>query len=304
MKKGLVFDIDRFSSHDGPGIRAAIFLKGCPLSCKWCHSPESQKKTPEIIYQNIKCLQCRKCVGVCGEKAISVNENGIEIKRNVCKSCFACVESCVTHALSICGVWRYASEVLDEIIQDKPFYVNSGGGVTVTGGELLIQPEFALDFLGLCRQSGIHTAIETCGYGNQNALLKIAELCDLIYYDIKFIDNELHKKYTGADNSVILDNLSALSESSAEKIIIRAPCIPDINDSPEQIAEIARFAKKYGLKRIELMPYNAGAGAKYEWLCRPYELASIEPREQAYYNSLTEIINDILTGGNYGTNYT
>jgi pyruvate formate lyase activating enzyme len=294
LKKGLIFDIDRFSAHDGPGIRAAVFLKGCPLSCKWCHSPESQKDTPELIYQKIKCVQCGKCAESCAEKAISFGESGMIINRERCISCFVCAKSCATHALNICGVWHEANDILETVIQDKPFYINSGGGVTVTGGEVLIQPEFTIEFLTLCRQSGIDTAVETCGFGSQKALLDIADLCSLIFYDIKFIDDEQHKKYTGAGNSVILNNLAALCEHNAEKITVRVPCIPDINDSPEQIAGIARLAKKYGIKHIELMPYNAGAGAKYEWLCRPYELAGAEPREQSYYDNLTQIINDIL----------
>ena len=231
MKKGLIFDIDRFAVHDGPGIRAAVFLKGCPLSCKWCHSPESQKHEPEIIYQH-----------------------------NISK---------------LCGAWHDAGEILEIIIQDKPFYINSGGGVTVTGGEPLMQAEFTLEFLKLCRQAGIHTAIETCGFGSRDAILEIAEFCDLIYYDIKMIDNERHKKYTGVSNALILDNLAALCENNAGKIIVRIPCIPGINDSPEQIAGIARLATKHGIKNIELMPYNINAGAKYEWIGRVYELNNI-----------------------------
>jgi pyruvate formate lyase activating enzyme len=274
-----------------------VFLKGCPLSCKWCHSPESQKETPELVYQKIKCVQCRKCAGVCPEKAISETDGEIiitKITKKLCKSCFACAESCVTHALSICGVWHEADDILETVVQDKPFYINSGGGITLTGGELLMQAEFTMELLRLCKQADIHTAVETCGFGNQVALLEIAELCDLIYYDIKFMDNGLHRKYTGADNSIILDNLAALCEANAGKIIIRVPCIPGINDSSEQIAEIARLARKHNIKYIDLMPYNAGAGAKYEWLSRPYELSGTEPREQAYYDNLTEIINNIL----------
>lgn len=276
MKKGLIFDIDRFSTHDGPGIRAAVFVKGCPLSCKWCHSPESQKQAPELIYQKMRCVQCRKCVEACPEKAISAgcNAKPIMINRDICASCFACAKSCVTHALRICGVWRGADDILETILPDKPFYINSGGGVTVTGGEILMQADFTRNFLMLCKQSGIHTAIETCGFGRRDALLEIAEYCDLIYYDIKLIDNELHKKYTGAGNLIILSNLAALCEipGNAGKIIVRAPCIPGINDSPEQMAEIARFSEKHGIQAVEQMTYNASASAKYEWLDRRYEL--------------------------------
>ena len=271
MKKGLIFDIDRFSTHDGPGIRAAVFLKGCPLSCKWCHSPESQKQTPELIYQKMRCVQCRKCVEACAGQAIS---GDIIINRGICTSCFLCVKSCVTHALRICGNWHTAGDILEILVQDKPFYINSGGGVTVTGGEILMQADFTLEFLKLCKQSDIHTAIETCGFGSRNALLEIAEFCDLIYYDIKFIDDDLHIKYTGSSNAVILSNLAALCEipGNAGKIVIRTPRIPGINDGPEQAAGIERLAKSHGVKTVEQMPYNTSAGAKYEWLGRSYNL--------------------------------
>ena len=275
MKKGLIFDIDRFSSHDGPGIRAAVFLKGCPLSCKWCHSPESQKEIPELIYQNSRCIQCRKCIGLCSEKAISRGENAIIINRAVCNSCFVCVKSCATHALRICGDWRSADDILEMLLPDKPFYINSGGGVTVTGGEPLMQAEFTLDFLKLCRSAAIHTAIETCGFGSRSSLLEIAELCDLIYYDIKLLDGERHKQYTGVGNSLVLSNLAALSQDNASKIIIRIPCIPGVTDNPEQLAQIKQLANNFGIQHIETLPYNISAGAKYEWLNRPYELENL-----------------------------
>ena len=255
MKKGLIFDIDRFAVHDGPGIRAAIFLKGCPLLCKWCHSPESQKHEPEFIYQH--------------------------------------------NTSKLCGAWRVADEILEIILQDKPFYINSGGGVTVTGGEPLMQAEFTLDFFKLCKQADIHTAIETCGFGSREALLEIAKYCDLIYYDIKLLDDELHKKYTGVSNALILENLAALCENYSGKITIRVPCIPGITDSSGQIAEINRLAQNHGIKNIELMPYNINAGAKYEWTGRAYELADIKPREQYWHDNLIEIISGILLGNLY-----
>ncbi|MCL2099238.1 MAG: glycyl-radical enzyme activating protein [Oscillospiraceae bacterium] len=300
MKKGLVFDIDRFSSHDGPGIRAAVFLKGCPISCVWCHSPESQKKSPELVYQNIRCAHCLKCVGVCANKAVSEAGSGIKINRELCKSCFLCAESCAVNALRVCGGWLGADEIFETVVmQDKPFYENSGGGVTVTGGEPLMQAEFTRSLLEMCKKAGIHTAIETCGFGSRKALLQIAEYCDLIYYDIKLTDEELHKKYTGAGNALILRNLSALCETAvnAGKIIIRIPCIPGINDSPEQIAEISRLARDLGITHIEPMPYNAAADAKYAWLCRSYKLAGTEQRDRAYFDNLKVIINKILGDG-------
>ena len=271
MKKGLVFDIDRFATHDGPGIRAAVFLKGCPLSCKWCHSPESQKNEPEVIFQESRCAKCEKCGGA---------------------------DLCVTQALRMCGRWYGADEIWEIVVRDKPFYINSGGGITISGGEPLMQADFTHEVLSLCRQDGIHTAMETSGFGNQAALLKIAEVCDLIYYDIKAVDDGLHQMYTGLGNAVVWDNLSALCVNNAEKIVVRVPCIPQVNDSKEQIAEIAHRIRLLGIRTMELMPYNPYAGAKYEWLGRDYELAHMEARKPAYYENLAEMSNEILRGVN------
>ena len=259
MTKGLVFDIDRFASHDGPGIRAAVFLKGCPLSCKWCHSPESQKNEPEVIFQNSRCVSCETCGGA---------------------------ELCVTQAMRICGTWYDSDEIWKLVARDKPFYVSSGGGVTVTGGEPLMQADFTREVLAKCRQDGIHTAIETSGFGCQSSLLEIAEVCNLIYYDVKALDDGLHIKYTGVGTAVIWDNLVALCAENADRIIVRVPCIPHINDDKEQISEIAYRTRHLGIRNMELMPYNTFAGAKYEWLGREYELAHLEARESAYYRRL------------------
>ena len=275
MKKGLVFDIDRFATHDGPGIRAAVFLKGCPLACKWCHSPESQKNEPETIFRAALCAGCIKCT--------------------------ECAELCPAQALRVCGTYYDANEIVQMLSRDKPFYLTSGGGITLTGGEPLMQWEFVYEILSLCRQEGIHTAIETSGFGNSDSLLKIAGLCDLIYYDIKSSasrsGDELHKKYTGVSNALIWENLSVLCKSAeGDKIVVRIPCIPDVNDSLGQITEIVQKLKQLGIKNLELMPYNAYADAKYEWLNREYELANIKPREQTYYDELTIMAEEILRG--------
>jgi pyruvate formate lyase activating enzyme len=204
---------------------------------------------------------------------------------------FTHAEFCVTHALKMCGEWRSAEEILETIMPDKPFYENSGGGVTVTGGEPLAQADFSKHLLSLCKQAGIHTAIETCGYGDQRLLLEIAELCGLIFYDIKIIDAALHEQYTGVNNEVILNNLAALCNvpGNSDKITIRVPCIPEMTDSPKQIYEIAQLAVRYGIRRIEPMPYNEFAGAKYEWLRRKYELTGLKARPKDYYDKLSKI---------------
>ena len=279
-------DIDRFSLHDGPGIRAAIFLKGCPLTCMWCHSPESQKNFPETIYTK--------------DSGDIVNSMRNSPDRAVAKSTnarffagFAATGGTdfeLNHyTTKTCGEWKNAEDIFAIIKQDKPFYENSGGGITLTGGEILMQPNFSKELLSLCVEEKIHTAIETCGYGNKHELLEIARLCDLIYYDIKLLDDDLHKKYTGVSNKLILDNIIAL-RPFYQKVVIRTPCIPGINDSFEQIAGIAEMARDNGITAMEALPYNPAASGKYEWVKREYQLKGLEPRPKEYYKKLDEIL--------------
>ena len=306
--KGLVFDIDRFSTHDGPGIRAAIFLKGCPLSCKWCHSPESQKNTIELLYQKLKCRGCFNCVDACPRHLISPcgitglqGHSGIHINKSLCLSCFKCADACSVHALRPCGKIMGADEIVDIVVQDKPYYDNTGGGITVTGGEPLSQPDFTLELLYRCKKKGIHTAIETCGFGNGKSLLLIAGQCGLIYYDIKILNDVKHREYTGVSNRLILDNLKLLchTESNRNKIIIRMPCVPGINDGIEQIRETAAYVKGLGLRSMETLPYNEMAGAKYDWLQLAYGFNGLKPRPKNYYKRLAGTISDVMLSENF-----
>ena len=227
--KGVIFDIDHFAVHDGPGIRTVIYLKGCPLRCKWCHSPESHILEPQTI-----------------------NVNGAE---------------------KTCGRYVTAADVINEIIDDKPFYESSGGGVTLSGGEVLFQPDFTLELLRKLRENEIGTLIETSGMGKWNDLAKISEYTDMVYYDIKIIDAERHKQYTGLDNFTILENLKKLSMlKNKNDIVIRVPLIPSYTDSKSDIDEIYKFASYIGVDNVELLPYNKSAAAKYEWLGIPYPL--------------------------------
>ena len=295
----MVLDIDRFSTHDGPGIRTAVFLKGCPLSCKWCHSPESQSAKEELLYQRMRCTGCGACAEACGRKAITRDGEVIEgiagviVHREKCEVCFSCVKACPARAMRKAGTEYSARELAASIKPDLPFFRNSGGGVTVSGGEPLAQPDFTLELLSLCRESGIDTLLETSGQGSREKLEKIAPFCSMIYFDLKLLDPEKHREWTGATNTVILENLRALCGMDSEKITIRVPCIPGVNDSPESIREIAFFAAGLGLWNIQLLPYNVMAGEKYRWIGKPYPLGSThdgpQGRDKLYYEELNRL---------------
>ena len=250
--KGTVFNIQRFCVNDGPGIRTTVFLKGCPLSCVWCHNPESQRFEPEILFYKDKCTGCGRC------KCVTAADRDFV---------------CFNGAKEICGKTVSANEVTAEVLKDKPFYENSGGGVTLSGGEPLAQYDFSLELLKKAKENGIHTAIETCGYAEKSKILEIAKYVDLFLFDCKETDQELHKEYTGFDNKIILDNLKALSDAGS-KIILRCPIIPDFNDRAEHFKGISETAEKFiGIEHIEIEPFHPLGESKYSALGR--EVADI-----------------------------
>lgn len=300
MNWGLVTDIDQFSMHDGPGIRTTIFLQGCPLHCQWCHSPETQPFFTVPIYQRAKCICCGNCMTICPEKAIRPNwekvsedePQGIFIDKKKCNNCMLCTTACSTHAIKPSSVTRTTEEIMAILLENRPFFKNSGGGVTVTGGELLTQYEFVRELLASCRKEGIHTAIETSGYGDFSHLSAVEEYADMIFYDIKHMDDQVHRKYTGAGNHLIHKNLKRLcsARKTAEKIIVRIPCIPGINDDEDNIVQTADFVADLGIKYLELLPYNEAAASKYQWLQKEYLLEDLERREKSYYESMEKVV--------------
>jgi pyruvate formate lyase activating enzyme len=265
---GVVFHIMRFSVHDGPGLRTAVFFKGCPLSCWWCHNPESQEFEPEVMYSAEQCSLCGECLAACPQHAIERTAGRMTVNSS-CVRCGTCVETCGREARNVAGTTMTAAEVLATSERDVIFFDQSGGGVTFTGGEPLCQPEFLEALLRGCRERRIHTAIETCGAAPRETLLRVAGLADLVLYDVKLIDERRHRQYTGARNRNVLGNLRALTASHAA-VIVRVPVVPGINDSAEDRRELREFLADVGPRHVELLPYHGTAAEKYRRLGREY----------------------------------
>ena len=268
MKKGLVFNTQKFCIHDGDGIRTCVFLKGCPLKCVWCHNPESLEKEPSLSFENSKCSLCGRCITEC--TARTIERSVLHIERKNCVKCGKCVDTCINDANEIIGKEMTVQEVLAEVLKDKMFYDTSGGGLTVSGGEPSYQPEFTLELLRLTKENGISLAIETCGIGSRDFYEKSADLGTTFLYDIKCIDPVRHKKITGADNTHIMSNLQYLMDRGAD-IIIRLPLIPDCNDSDEDIGRLCIFLNKNKgrYRYAEIMPYHTLGKGKAEKLGIP-----------------------------------
>ena len=278
MKTGCIFDIKRYAIHDGPGIRSTVFMKGCPLRCNWCHNPEGQNPKPELIFKENRCINgCDECIASCPKRALSQENHSIFINRKKCDLCGDCVEICPTVSLEIIGREVFAEEVLQEIEKDLVFYEESTGGVTFSGGEPLMQPEFLHLLLEGCKKKNIHTTVDTSGYASFDFFDRIANEVDLFLYDLKMIDNEKHKKWTGVSNNLILENLKKLSTKS-NNIVIRIPLIPGINDTKNNIIQTAEFlAPLQGIKYIGLLPYHRIGKQKYQRLNFPFLMKNVQP---------------------------
>lgn len=273
--KGTIFKIKRFAVHDGPGIRTAVFLKGCPLNCIWCHSPEGIDQKISIWYNINNCILCGKCVESCPQQALEMSTEStrsIQICRNACQLSGECAAVCPTGAIQFNGETKSVFEIVEEILKDKLFYENSGGGITITGGEPLFQPEFTLSILKNCRKNKIHTSIETSLFCERDVLERITEYVDLFIVDMKIADTIQHRKYTGKGNETIRKNFSYLAESGKE-IQVRIPLIPGITDTERNKTEIAGFVNSINKSiKIEYLDYNPLAENNYKRLNIPFLL--------------------------------
>jgi pyruvate formate lyase activating enzyme len=273
---GLVFAVQRFSLHDGPGIRTTVFLKGCPLHCLWCHNPEAIRTEPELSSCAEFCIRCGRCAEACPEKAIILGKSAI-IDRTRCTACGECAACCPSHALEMKGTERTVEEVLAEVLEDAPFFDSSGGGLTVSGGEPLLQHAFCHALLSAAKHRRCHTAVDTSGVVAWPILEKMQPVTDLFLYDIKAVSRDLHRSLTGVDNTTIKDNLARLLQTKAQ-VRIRIPIIPGHNDSPDEISGIGRFlAGQNRQVEIDLLPYHAYAEDKYGRVGRTYSLSGLKP---------------------------
>lgn len=267
MAKGTIFDIKRYAIHDGPGIRTTIFLKGCSLRCQWCQNPEGQESNPEIILRSSRCAtECNECVSICSLDAISKDRNSIEIDKAKCNLCRECEEVCAYEALEIVGREVTAQELAEEIEKDKIFFDESGGGVTFSGGEPLMQLDFLEALLKEIKKKNIHVTLDTSGYVSFEGLDRISEKVDLFLYDLKIMDDEKHEKYTGVSNKLILENLRKLAERG-KSVAVRIPLVSGINDDNQSIHMLVDFLQSLkNINQISLLSYHRGGREKYKRL--------------------------------------
>lgn len=293
QRKGLVFSVDRNVVEDGPGIRTTVFLKGCPLRCVWCHSPQSQSKERQLLFIENRCIGCGACVEICPKDAQEMSGTGRRILWERCDDCGECANVCPPMALEMAGEWVTVEQIMDIVRRDVVYYKNSGGGVTFSGGEALAQPEFLTACLERSRQEGIHTAVDTSGFAPWPVFERILPHTDLFLYDLKQMDSGKHEEMTGVGNAVILENLKRI-DGRGKRVWVRVPLIPGYNDSIENLRQIAEFTQTLtNVERISLLPYNGAAGAKYSFVGRKYGLEHLDGQTNQEKTDFLKIFSSV-----------
>lgn len=302
MRTSLIFDVKRYAINDGPGIRITIFFKGCPLSCKWCHNPESISPYTQKLYNNSKCIGCEQCVDACEKNACTLTTNGIVTDSELCILCGKCAEACPTKATEMSGEEMSVSHIMKLIKKEILFIDKSEGGVTFSGGEPLLHHEFLNDILDECIKEEIHTCIDTSGFAKKEVLLKVASKANYFLYDLKHMDSDIHRKYTGVSNEKILDNLKALADTGT-KMNIRIPLIKGVNDDESNIHASAKFISELAgePKLVNILPYHSIAVKKYEKLGQEYDAGTMdvpdEARQEGVLNTFKEYGVNAIVGG-------
>lgn len=290
---GMIFDIKRYAIHDGPGIRTTVFLKGCPLNCLWCHNPEGKSAEQEFMWWEKRCIGCRDCQKACAKNAISFSDDTLILDVGECDFCGACLAVCHSKALELIGRDLTVGQLMREIEKDLAFYDESGGGVTFSGGEPLMQPVFLHSLLKACKERKIHTAVDTCGYVDPKILLDIGELADLFLYDLKVIDDKKHIEFTGVSNKLILENVKKLSDIG-HKVVVRFPLIPNVNDEETDIMELGTFVSSLrNVKELHILPYHEAGAEKAKRLRKQKEpLFVSHPPSAEGLSEIVEMLRD------------
>jgi len=290
--KGYIINIQHYSIHDGPGIRTTVFMKGCPLSCIWCQNPESQALKPELFFNREMCIGCGKCIQTCPKDAIKILKKHSKTKRELCDNCGKCADVCPNEARSMMGRHVTTAEVFKDVSSDSIFYQRSGGGVTLSGGEPLMQPDFAATLLKLCHDAGMHTVLDTCGYAKWETTKKVLKYTDLVLFDFKHMDPKEHKKSTGVSNELILENAWRIYHELHLPMLARVPLIPDYNDSVPNLKATVKFiANELSPSiKIHLLPYHGLGETKYERLEQVSKSSSIQPPSDEYMVKLQKIV--------------
>jgi pyruvate formate lyase activating enzyme len=289
--EGIVFNIQRYSIDDGPGVRTTVFMKGCPLTCLWCSNPESQCMKPEVTYRYTSCKHCLTCVKVCPEGIVTMAEDGIHIDRSKCTLCGECVKNCLPQALQISGKKMTVDEVFKVVKKDADYYEASGGGVTASGGEILAQADFVAALFKKCKEAGYHTNADTTGFGDPKALEKILAYSDLVFYDLKHMDPAKHQEYTGQSNDLILKNLKFVVDKGVP-VVIRVPLIPGYNNTDENLHALGKTVA--GITKdsvVNILPYHKYGANKYRMIDMTYQLDNVPeltPEELSHAKEIIE----------------